>query len=90
METEIQLFQNTPNPFFKSTEIKYNIPNSFENATLFIYNLQGFQIKSYTIEQSGNGSMRLDASALKVGMYIYSLVVDNIIIDTKRMILTNN
>ena len=90
MGTEIQLYQNTPNPFFESTEIKYDIPISFENATLFIYNLQGFQIKSHTIELSGNGSIKLNASTLKAGMYIYSLVVDNNIIDTKRMILTNN
>lgn len=36
----------------------------------------------------GTNTVTITASELSAGMYLYALVVDNQIIDTKRMILT--
>jgi len=82
------LYQNTPNPFSSNTEIVCNLPETAKNATLYIYNLQGVELKSYPITQTGLNTITVTGSELTAGMYLYSLVVDNEIVDTKRMILT--
>lgn len=89
-ETSIapSLDQNAPNPFNQSTSIGYYLPDNAISATLFIYNMNGEQIKSISINQKGNGSITINGSELRPGMYLYSLVVDNELVDTKRMILT--
>ena len=82
------LFDNTPNPFNENTEIKFKIPLTFSTAKLVIYNLQGLEIQNYNITQGGNRSVTIQGSLLAAGMYLYSLFVDNTLIDTKRMVLT--
>ena len=83
-----KLFDNIPNPFSLNTEIKFEIPENYISARLIIHDLQGIEIKSYAISQGGFGSITINGSDLKAGMYLYTLLIDNKIIDTKRMILT--
>lgn len=83
-----KLFDNVPNPFSLNTEIKFEIPNKSVSARLIIHDMQGVEIKSYTISQRGLGSIIINGFDLKAGMYFYTLLIDNKIIDTKRMILT--
>ena len=85
---EAVLYQNTPNPFNTNTQISFYIPTTAQTAYLYIYNLNGIQLKSYTLTQRGLNYITLYASELPAGMYLYTLVVDNVIIDSKRMILT--
>jgi len=82
------LYQNTPNPFTSNTEIVCHLPKTIKKATLHIYNLQGMELKSYPITQTGLVTLTVSGSELPAGMYLYTLVVDNEIIDTKRMVLT--
>ncbi|HOF15276.1 MAG TPA: tail fiber domain-containing protein [Bacteroidales bacterium] len=82
------LYQNTPNPFNTNTQISYYLPTTVQTAYLYIYNLNGTQLKSYTLTQRGVQAITVYASELPAGMYLYTLVVDNEIIDNKRMILT--
>jgi len=82
------LYQNNPNPFSSNTEITCNLPETTKHAVIYIYNLQGAELKSYTLTQIGLNSITVYASELSAGMYLYTLVADNEIIDTKRMILT--
>jgi len=84
---EATLYQNTPNPFSSNTEISCYIPKINNNAFIYIYNLQGIELKSFDVKQ-GLNKVTISASELPAGMYLYTLVVDNEIIDTKRMILT--
>lgn len=86
--TNAFLYQNTPNPFNNTTEIKYFIPDGSGKAALYILNLQGNLIKSVSISNSGQGSITISASELQPGMYVYSLLINGQEIDTKRMILT--
>lgn len=82
------LYDNVPNPFSEKTEIKYTIAVDVVKAMLNVYDLQGFQIKSYPIYTKGSGSVTINGSELKPGMYMYSLIVNGQEVDTKRMILT--
>jgi len=82
------LYQNTPNPFSSNTEISCDIPTAFSSAFIYIYNLQGVELMSFPIMQTGYNTVYVYASTLPAGMYLYTLVVDNQIVDTKKMILT--
>jgi len=85
---EAVLYQNTPNPFSSNTEISCDIPKINNNAFIYVHNLQGIELMSFPIVQIGYNTVYVHASALPAGMYLYTLVVDNVIISTKRMILT--
>ncbi len=82
------LYQNTPNPFSETTQIKFHIPSSVKNASLCIYNLQGNQIKQFNIAQRGNGSQEISGREFTAGIYLYALITDGKEVDVKRMILT--
>ena len=85
---EGKLFQNTPNPFNASTEIKFEIPVNSTSARLLIHDMQGAEIKSYSITSKGIGNIIIQGAELQAGMYMYTLLVNNTIVDSKRMILT--
>ncbi|MEL6733567.1 MAG: tail fiber domain-containing protein [Bacteroidota bacterium] len=84
---DAELFQNTPNPFTEQTTIRYNLPQNFERAALYVYDMNGRQVNSFN-NLSRKGSLTIEGSTLDAGMYIYSLIVDGQEIATKRMILT--
>jgi flagellar hook assembly protein FlgD len=76
-------------PFGESTEINCNVPAGANTANLMIFDMNGKLVKTISIEEKGNSSVKVNASELNgSGMYIYSLFVDNKKISTKRMILT--
>ncbi len=83
------LEQNAPNPFNQNTSIGYYIPDNVINAVLYIYNLEGIEIKSMPIADRGKSSITVYGNSLVAGMYIYTLITDGVVADTKRMILTN-
>ncbi|MEN8157711.1 MAG: tail fiber domain-containing protein [Bacteroidota bacterium] len=82
------LFQNIPNPFNENTTIRYSIPEIESHAMINVYDLQGRQVKSYSIEQTGEGDIMIPGSELNPGMFIYNLIVDGKEIASRRMILT--
>ncbi len=84
----VLLQQNTPNPFYKTTSISYNIPSGFKNAQLLICDNNGRTLKQIQITNGGAGSVNIDGSSLISGTYNYSLIVDEKMIDSKKMILT--
>jgi hypothetical protein len=87
-ETHV-LHQNVPNPFNSTTTITYQLAEGTTNAKICIYNLTGKQLQCYTLPSTWRaGSIEIRASSLQPGMYLYSLIVDGKLIDTKRMILT--
>lgn len=82
------LNQNYPNPFNESTTIKMNLSENVNSAQLCIYDLNGKQIKNYPVQQRNYVNIVINGSELQPGMYLYSLVADKKIIDTKTLILT--
>ncbi len=81
------LAQNDPNPFTTSTTIKMDIPSSVRNASLRIFNMTGKQVRSIQIEERGAVSISLSSEGLTSGMYIYTLIADGNVINSRRMIL---
>lgn len=82
------LYQNNPNPFSGDTEIKYFLQGDIQKASIFIFDMTGTLLKTYNISGKSSGFITVNGSTLKPGMYLYSLIVDEKEIDTKRMILT--
>jgi hypothetical protein len=87
-EIETILYQNNPNPFSVDTEIKMSLPENTMNAAVVVYNLEGRQLKNIIVKGRGTTSIKISGSELGAGMYLYALIVDGKVIDTKRMILT--
>jgi trimeric autotransporter adhesin len=81
------LEQNTPNPFEKSTNIRYTLPPHFSAAQIVITDNNGKTVKQVTVSGSGKGVITLDTFALSSGTYQYTLVVDGKRMDSKQMIL---
>jgi hypothetical protein len=82
------LYQNAPNPISEQTTIRYYINEKFQAAKLYIYDLQGVQLSYININNRGQGSISISAYDFKPGIYLYSLIVYNIEVSTKKMILT--
>ena len=81
------LHQNEPNPFDQSTVIKMYLPESVEQASLYIYTMQGQALKHIRVNERGNTQIEVTKNTLSAGMYLYALIVDNQEVDVKRMIL---
>jgi hypothetical protein len=89
VEESNSLFQNVPNPFNSVTTVNYRLGDNVKNAKICIYNLTGKQLQCHNLPvTSGENAVEVRASSLQSGMYLYSLIVDGRLIDTKRMILT--
>lgn len=84
------LFQNSPNPFSIDSEIRMSLPDNSGNATLSVYNLEGRQLKTISVKDRGEVLLKISGNELQPGMYLYSLIVDGKLVDTKRMVLTGN
>ena len=87
--TNSHLDQNIPNPFDEGTNIGYYISTDATIATLYIFNMSGILIDAVNITQFGTGSIDFDGTLLPEGMYVYTLVVDGNIADSKRMMIVH-
>ena len=81
------LAQNQPNPFSESTIIKYDIPEGSSGAHMNIFTTEGKLLKTIQIETPGAGQINLTANSLPAGNYLYQLVTDKGVVDSKTMIL---
>ncbi len=86
---ESKLYSNNPNPFNTETTIKYFVSTNASKAYVTIYDLNGKQLMSNAISNFGEGEILILAGDLSAGMFLYSLIVDGILIDTKKMIITD-
>ena len=82
------LYQNAPNPFNAETVIRYSLPQSVSNAMIYIFDMQGKQVRSIAADGRGEASVTVSASDLSAGMYIYTLIADGKEVSSRRMILT--
>ncbi|MEO8663999.1 MAG: T9SS type A sorting domain-containing protein [Ignavibacteria bacterium] len=84
---KFSLSQNYPNPFNPSTSINYSLAQP-GFVQLKIYDIRGKDIKSFINDfmNAGNYTLDIDDAGLNSGIYIYSLLYDQVIIDSKRMV----
>jgi len=89
---DYSLSQNYPNPFNPKTIIRFQIPaGSINNSNILlkVYDVLGKEVAILIdqIENPGSYKIEWDASNYSSGIYLYSLIVNNKIIDTKKLIL---
>ena len=83
----IVLDQNAPNPWAEQTTITFSLTEGVQKAQMLFYNSEGRLINSTELlAKSGKGQLNVFANDLTNGVYTYTLVVDDKIIDTKRMV----
>jgi predicted GH43/DUF377 family glycosyl hydrolase len=81
------LEQNYPNPFNPTTSIEYGISNT-EQVTLKVYDVLGREVAVLVNEKKAPGSyeVKLNASALASGVYLYRLTAERFA-QTRKMIV---
>ena len=83
----LSLGQNRPNPFGTTTEVEVSVPESVQSAFVYVYDLQGKKVQQVDITARGKHSVQLNAADLNDGMFLYSLIADGKVVDTRRMIV---
>lgn len=81
------LEQNIPNPFTYETRISYTLPADTKTAYLAVYDLTGKQLATFPIEKNNTSSITISAEKLAPGIYIYSVIANGNVLDSKRMIV---
>ncbi len=83
---QFELFNNYPNPFNPSTEIKFSIPSA-EKVSLKVYNVLGQNVAVLIDREmsAGSHSVKFSAVNLPTGVYIYRLTA-GLFMSSKKMI----
>ncbi len=83
----LSLGQNKPNPFSNATTIEVCIPEDVQKAFIYVYDLQGKKVDQVDITARGKQNIQLTSANLADGMYLYSLIADGKVVETRRMIV---
>lgn len=81
----VVLKQNTPNPASQVTTITYEIPQIYKAVSLNIYDMNGKILLTESV--NGKTSSEIDISTFTNGTYIYTLVANDKVIATQKMIV---
>ena len=81
------LYQNTPNPFKEQTIIRFSLADNVQDASICFFDMTGKTIKKLPIS-SGMESVSIGGYELGEGMFLYSLIINGQVIDTKRMVIS--
>ncbi|MBE2226787.1 MAG: T9SS type A sorting domain-containing protein [Ignavibacteria bacterium] len=93
--SDYMLYQNYPNPFNPVTNIKYSVKRETSklqgqsSVKLMIFDIQGKLITELVNQKQNAGTYEVDwnASCFASGIYFYSLIVEGVIHQTRRMAL---
>jgi hypothetical protein len=80
------LNQNVPNPFSDRTTIRYQLPEGTSKASLIIFDMNGGIKKEFALTEN-KSEITVTASQIGKGLFIYSLVQNGQILETKKMII---
>lgn len=88
----IQLLQNKPNPADESTIISVlvNDQRSYKEAYILVTDISGREVKRLPLQlQAGMNEVLYDHGYNVSGTYMYALVIDGKVLQSKRMTFTN-
>jgi len=82
------LQQNTPNPLRYNTEITYSLPKNASSAHMEVRDLNGKLVTRFDLYNRDTGKVTFNAKqyGINSGTYLYSLIVNEEIIESKKMI----
>lgn len=85
-----KLYQNTPNPSKQFTNIEYYLPANTKEASINIQDLNGRIITQFVLQDMGYGSINFDSEQHNIssGTYVYSLVINNTIIASRKLVIS--
>jgi hypothetical protein len=75
-----------PNPATSLVNIDYNLPSGVNSAKVRIVNLLGALVKESTIERNAN-KLTMDISDLKGGVYFYTVLINDDVFKTKKLLI---
>ena len=75
-----------PNPATTYVSLDYQLTNEVNTAEVKVYNLLGAVVRNADLENNGN-RLRLDVSDLKNGIYFYSVLINNDVYQTKKLVI---
>ena len=79
---------NYPNPFSTSTMVDYYILKKVNTAKIIIYDTNGTTITTYQLKERGvKSQLTINKNKLKIGIYFYTMIADDIVVGTKKMIV---
>ena len=84
-----ELNQNYPNPFNPTTTIQFALPKA-GIVSLKVYDVSGRLVRTlFNNESLNEGTFKhiFDGSSVASGVYFYSLIVNDELISTKKMVL---
>ncbi len=81
------LEQNHPNPSADLTTISYRIPKGTQEALLRFTTAKGQIVRQFELTERGYGQIQVHTNTLSKGTYFYSLVINGITVQTRKMAL---
>lgn len=91
---DFKLYQNYPNPFNSISKIKYVLKKSEvriqeSEVRITVFDILGRKISDLVDEKQSPGiyEVSFDGENLSTGLYFYTLLVDGIKIDTKKLVI---
>jgi len=88
----VTLFQNRPNPFDEATIISWNVNEAidYKQAYLQISNIQGKVVRRIPVTMNpGTNELLYEHGYGVLGTYIYALVVDEKVVQSRKMVFAN-
>jgi trimeric autotransporter adhesin len=85
---QARLWQNNPNPYSQSTTIQYLIPAAANSAFIKVYSSTGQELQSFDLTGKTQGELTIAGRIFPAGTYVYTLFVDGVRIDSKKLVLT--
>jgi len=77
---------NRPNPFSGETEVSYTLPNNFQTALFIVSDSKGLIVFEKEIKDA-KGIVVIDARKFSAGTYNYEMIVNNSLVESKRMVV---
>lgn len=78
-----------PNPANLETSVTYFVPENSLVSFIIITDFGGRQLNTYSIINKGSSELKIQTDEFETGIYLISLIIDNIVVDTETMVIQN-
>jgi hypothetical protein len=76
-----------PNPANSLVSVKYDLTESSQKGKIVFYDLLGKAVKEILLNDKQDGIAKINVSDLSQGIYFYSLLMDDKVISTKKLVI---